>query len=260
MTELTGRTVLLTGASSGLGPHIARRLRAEGCRFVLSARREPELKALAEELGDAAVIPADLSRRGEAERLIEAAGPIDVLVANAGVPASGKLTLFSVEQIDRALDVNLRSAIVLTRLALPQMLDRKSGHVVLMASLAGKVAAPKSSIYNATKFGLRGFGHALATELKGSGVGASVISPTFVDEAGMFAESGAKVPVRLTTPAHVAEAVVKAIKRNKAEIVVAPVEQRAFGRLAIAVPELLHLTPGAGAIPDEGIERQVHKR
>jgi short-subunit dehydrogenase len=258
--DLHGLTVLLTGASSGLGPYLARRLRAEGCRFVLSARREAELQALAAELGDAAVVTADLSRRGEAERLAEAAGPVDVLVANAGIPGNGRLTEFTIEQIDRVLDVNLRSAIALTRLALPRMLERRSGHIVLMASLAGKVPAPKSSMYNATKFGLRGFGHALAAELKGTGVGLSLISPTFVGEAGMFAESGARSPVRVVSPEEVAEATVRAIKRNQAEVVVAPVEQRLFGRLALAVPELLGLASGVAAVPDQGIERQRHKR
>ncbi len=261
MSELRGRRALLTGASSGLGPYIARRLAAEGCRLVLSARRQAELERVAAELGDATVIPADLSRPGEPERLVEAAGDVDILVANAGVPASGRLADFSVEQIDRALDVNLRAPIVMTRLVLTQMLQRGQGHIVLMASLAGKVPAPRSSVYNATKFALRGFGHALAAELKGSGVGVSVISPTFVGEAGMFAESGARVPVRLVTPRDVAEAVVRAIRRERPEIVVAPVEQRAFGRLVTAVPELIHAFAGQmGALPEEAVRAQQSKR
>ncbi len=259
MRDLAGKRVLLTGASSGLGPYIARRLRREGCRFVLSARREAELNQLAAELGDAQVIPADLSRRGEAERVIEEAGGIDILVANAGVPASGALTSFTVEQIDRALDVNLRSLIVMTRLALPPMLERRSGHIVLMASMAGQVPAPRNSIYNATKFAIRGFGHALAAELRGTGVGASVISPTFVSESGMFAESGARVRVRLVTPEDVANAVVMAIRKNKAEIVVAPIEQRFFGRVISAAPGLLRAVD-AGSIPESAIAAQKSKR
>ncbi len=259
MKDLAGKTVLLTGASSGLGPYIARRLRREGCRLVLSARREAELNQLAAELGDARVIPADLSHRGEAERVVQEAGGVDILVANAGVPASGGLTSFTVEQIDRALDVNLRSLIVMTRLALPPMLERRSGHVVLMASLAGMVPAPRNSLYNATKFGIRGFGHALAAELRGTGVGASVISPTFVSEAGMFAESGARVRVRLVTPEDVADAVVTAIHKNKAEIVVAPIEQRFFGSVISAAPGLLRAVD-AGSIPESAIDAQAEKR
>ncbi|HEY8641365.1 MAG TPA: SDR family NAD(P)-dependent oxidoreductase [Candidatus Dormibacteraeota bacterium] len=260
MKELRGKLVLLTGASSGLGPYIARRLDREGCRFVLSARRQEELEKVASDLREARVVAADLSQPGEAERLVAEAGPVDILVANAGVPASGRLRDFELQQIDRALDVNLRSPIVMTRLLLPGMLERKDGHIVLMASLAGKVPAPKSSLYNATKFGLRGFGHALSAELRRTGVGVSVVSPTFVDEAGMFAESGARVPVRLTKPSAVADAVVRAILRRKSEIVVAPIEQRLFGRVIGALPEVMQAVAGAGALPDEAISGQESKR
>ncbi len=260
MKDLKGKLVLLTGASSGLGPHLARRLDEEGCRFILSARRRQELDRVAAELREARVVAADLSQRGEAERLAEAAGPVDVLIANAGVPASGRLTDFQIDQLDRALDVNLRAPLVLARLLLPGMIERKDGHLVLMASLAGKVPAPRSSVYNATKFALRGFGHALAAELRRTGVGVSVVSPTFVDEAGMFAESGARVPVRLAKPGQVADAVVRGILRRKVEIVVAPLEQRLFGRIVSAVPELIQAAAGAGALPDEAVTSQERKR
>jgi len=135
--ELTGKTVLLTGASSGLGPHIARRLRSAGAKLILSARNRDALQELGSELGESKVIPADLARRGEAERLAAEAGPVEIVVSNAGVPASGALDDLPVEAIDRALEVNLRAGIVLTRLLLPAMLKRGSGQVVLMASMAG---------------------------------------------------------------------------------------------------------------------------
>lgn len=260
MKDLKGRLVLLTGASSGIGPYIARRLDQEGCRFVLSARRQEELERVAAELREARVVVADLSQREAAARLAEAAGPVDVLIANAGVPASGRLTDFEVGQLDRALDVNLRAPMVLARLLLPGMVERKDGHIVLMASLAGKVPAAKSSVYNATKFALRGFGHALAAELRGTGVGVSAVSPTFVDEAGMFAESGARVPVRTVRPSQVADAVVRGILRRKVEIVVAPIEQRLFGRLVTAVPEMMQAVGQAGALPDDAISSQEVKR
>src|SRR5258706_14082544 len=94
--DLRGKTVLLTGASTGLGPHIARRLHKAGAHFVLSARSEAALTSLAEELGDSRVVVADLSRLGEAERLAKAAGDVDILVANAGGPASGRPRPFPV--------------------------------------------------------------------------------------------------------------------------------------------------------------------
>jgi short-subunit dehydrogenase len=260
MRDLHGRTVLLTGASSGLGPVIARRLRLEGARLVLSGRDRAKLAALAEELGESTVVPADLAQRGEAERLADASGPVDVLVANAGLPANGRLLDLDVEHVDHALDVNLRSAIVLARGVLPGMVERKQGHVLLMASMAGRVPAPGSSIYNATKFGIRGFGHALRAELRGTGVGVSLVSPTFVSGSGMWADTGLRASVRETTPERVAEACLRAIHQDRAEIMVAPIEQRVFSRLVLAFPGAFQRFLAAGAVPEEAVRRQEAKR
>jgi short-subunit dehydrogenase len=260
MDDLKGRTALLTGASSGLGPVIARRLHREGVRFVLSARREPELQRLAAELGGARVIVADLSQRGEAERLAAEAGPVDILVSNGGVPVSGLLMDLDIASVDRGLDVNLRSAIVLTRLVLPGMLERRSGHIILMASIAGQIPGKRNSVYNATKFGLRGFGHALRLELQGTGVGASIVSPPFVSEAGMWAESGQHSPFEVT-PGRVAEAVLKAIQQNKVEVTVGPVMARFGGRLALIAPGFfLRVAGRSGEIPQAAVKRQTTRR
>jgi short-subunit dehydrogenase len=167
--DLNAKTVLLTGASTGLGPHIARRLRRSGAHFILSARNEDALQKLAGELGGARTIAADLSRAGEPERLADEAGDVDVLVSNAGIPATGRLATFKIEEIDRAIAVNLRAGIVLARKLAPGMAERRSGHLVFMASIAGKIAAGGETMYNATKFGIRGFGLALREELWGSG-------------------------------------------------------------------------------------------
>src|ERR1700680_4937238 len=157
MVELRGKIVLLTGASTGLGPFIARRLRREGARFVLSARNGAALDKLAKEIGDSRVVVADLARPGEAERLAREAGAVDVLVSNAGVPASGRLTSYTIEEIDRALAHNRTHGLVLARELAPRMIERKSGHLVFMASAAGKIPAAGLTMYNATKFGIRGF-------------------------------------------------------------------------------------------------------
>jgi short-subunit dehydrogenase len=260
MRDLSGRLALLTGASSGLGPVIARRLRREGVRFVLSGRDESRLRPLAQELGGATVVPADLARRGEAERLAATAGEVDLLIANAGLPANGRLLDFAIEHLDRALDVNLRAAMVLTRLVLPGMLARRLGAVLLMASMAGRVPAPRSSVYNATKFALRGFGFGLRAELRGTGVGVSVVSPTFVSRAGMWAETGLRAGVRETTPEKVAEACLRAIREGRAEIAVAPIEQRLFSRFALAFPNLAQPFLGQGAVSPEAVRRQESKR
>src|SRR2546421_9161914 len=116
MKDLKNRTVLLTGAPGGIGPHLASRLHAEGTSLVLSGRNQAELERLATTLPPARFIVADLSREEEVERLAAAAGPIDVLIANAAVPASGELVTFSLEENGRAVDVNLRSALILAGL------------------------------------------------------------------------------------------------------------------------------------------------
>lgn len=260
MQELAGRRVLITGASSGLGPVIARRLGRESVHFVLSARRRPELEALAREFGRAAVIPADLSEVGEAERLAAEAEPVDILITNAGVPANGRLLDLEVKHIDRALAVNLRSAIILTRLLLPSMVERGSGHIVLMASLAGRVPTPGSSIYDATKFALRGFGFALREELRGTGVGVSLVSPTFVSGAGMWADTGVNAGVATVDPEQVAEACIQAICTDRAEIAVAPLMQRIASQLALLFPARMQQFLRSAAVPDEVIRKQESKR
>src|SRR5581483_7584589 len=114
-------------------------------------------------------------------------------------------------EIDRALDVNLRAPIVLAHALTPAMVARREGHLVFISSLNGKAATPLTSIYNATKFGLRGFAAALREDLRAEGVGVSTIFPGFISEAGMFAAAGAKLPpgVGTRTPRDVAEATVK---------------------------------------------------
>ena len=261
MKELANRTVLLTGATGGIGARIASRLHAEGASLVLSGRDKANLEGMATELAPARFVAADLSRKDEVERLVTTAGDVDVFVANAGIPASGQLVSFSVEEIDRTLNVNLRSAIVLARLLVPGMVSRGAGHIVLMASIHGKLPAALVSVYNATKFGLRGFGLALGKELRGTGVGVSVINPTFVREAGMWAETGVNAhPLAgQVTPDEVAAAVVKAIKQNRAEIDVAPLS----ARLAVNAPRLVGSWAGrlgATAFPPEGVESQLAKR
>ena len=261
--QLNGRSVLLTGASSGLGPYLARRLRAAGARLLLTSRRRDPIESLAAELGDSRAIPADLGRRGEAQRLLAEAGEVDVLVSNAGVPGSGRLDDLSIEQIDRVLDVNLRAGIVLARLLLPGMLARRSGHLLFMASMAGHVAGPRTSLYNASKFGLRGFALALRLELAGSGVGVSLVSPTYVSEAGMWAETGQKAGplVGEVSPGQVAEAVLSAIERNRREIQVAPRTSVVGARVGNFFPGLLErVSRGAAEHPEEAVDKQRHKR
>src|SRR4029079_732146 len=232
--EITNATrALVTGANGGLGHAIARALHAAGARLVLSARRADAVAPLATQLGAQTVTDA-LADRGRVERCLDEAGPIDVLVANAALPSSGPLLDFSVEEIDRALDVNLRAPIVMARRAAIGMRERGRGQIVLISSISGKVAAPGTSIYSATKFGLRGFALGLREDLHGTGVGVTTVFPGFIRDAGMFADTKVTLPrgVGTRTPEHVADAVLRAIRDDPAEITVAAFEQSLGALLA----------------------------
>jgi short-subunit dehydrogenase len=262
--ELADRTVLLTGATGGLGHALARGLHARGARLVLSGRRIELLKPLAAELGGRAVA-CDLADRGDVERLAADCASVDVLVANAGVPASGPLEAFSPAQIDRALEVNLRAPMVLTRLLLEGWRARGSGHLVVVSSMSGKVGTTGSTVYAATKFGLRGFAQGLRDELHGSGIGVSAVFPGFIRDAGMFVDSGVRLPrgVGTRAPDEVAGAVVRAIEEDCGELDVAPALLRVGAKLSGVAPELVAGVSrrlGSGAVAEDFARGQAAKR
>ena len=237
--RIDGMTTLVTGATGGIGQAIARDLARHGASLVLTGRRADVLEPLAKELGARAIV-ADLAGRDSVAALLEECGPVDILVANAGLPASGPLTDFTVEQVDRALDVNLRAPVMLARLTAGAMVSRGRGHLVFMSSVAGKVAAGGASLYNATKFGLRGFSQSLREELRPYGVGVSAIYPGFIRDAGMFAETDIVLPRGLgSRPVEdVAVAVRRAVERDLAEVDVAPLPMRLGMRIAAVAPGL----------------------
>lgn len=238
MTAIEGR-VLLTGASGGIGHAIARALAARGAALILTGRRAEALESLATEVSGQA-LACDLSEPDQVSRLIEQAGDVDILVANAAHPASGLLTELDQARIDHMLEVNLRAPIALARGLAPGMASRGRGHMVFISSLAGKAASSSSSIYSATKFGLRGFALGLREDLRPTGVGVSVVLPGFISESGMFAEAEVELPrgVGTRTPEQVAQAVIRAIEHNRAEIDVAPLPLRVGANLAGLAPEL----------------------
>jgi short-subunit dehydrogenase len=264
--ELAGKTVLLTGATGGLGRAIAEALVGRGATLVLSSRKADELIDLAASLpgSDHRIVVADLALEGAAVRALEEAGDVEVLVANAALPASGRLDSFSQEEIGRALRVNLESPVRMARELVPRLVERGSGHLVFLSSISGKAATARASLYAATKFGLRGFAFCLRDDLRGTGVGVSVISPGTIREAGMFADSGVSAPAAIGTgrPRHVAAAVVRAIGRDRGEITVAPLRQRALSRVAINAPELSGRIAGrkAAQVADEIAAGQSDKR
>lgn len=259
---LSGRTVLITGATGGLGQALARRLRAEGAELVLTGRRAPELEALAAEVQGRSVV-ADLAEGVDA--LVRQLDRVDVLVSNAALPGTGELGSFTPEQARRALEVNLVAAVSLTHALLPPMLERRSGSLVFVSSLAGLTATPHTSLYNATKFGLRGFGLSLHEELRGTGVRASVVLPGFVRGAGMYAETGLPSPpvFGTCTPQDVAAAVVRAVERGPAELLVGPLASRVGARLGGLSPALAFRMQRLGLLRDVGqrmARAQPHKR
>lgn len=216
---------LITGASRGIGEAIARTLARRGYALVLAARSQEALHALAEQLRPAGVpvlvVPTDLSDPAQVRQLAREAlthyGRVDLLINNAGV--GGNLAVVAQLQdadVDQLLSVNLHAPITLTRAILPSMLERRSGTIIFIGSVAGHIGIPRSSIYSTSKFGLRGFAASLRREMLSHGVGVTVIAPGFIDTA-MTAPWG-KLP---KAPPHVvADAVVAAIAKRPAEIVV----------------------------------------
>lgn len=240
--NLGGRTVLVTGATGGLGEAISRALARRGARLLLSGRREDVLDRLAGEL-DARALPCDLADRGALEQLAADAAAADVLVANAGVPASGAIGRVGLDQLDRALDVNLRAPMVLARLLAEAMAARGEGHIVFVNSLSGKAGTAGSSVYAASKFGLRGFALGIREDLRPLGIGVSTVFPGFIRDAGMLHDSGVRLPgyVGLKRPDDVARAVVRAVERDRAEIDVAPVTLRLGAAVSGLAPEAVAL-------------------
>ena len=262
--QISGAKVLLTGATGGLGQAIARDLSARGARLVLTGRRTDVLAPLAAELG-AELRAVDLADHAAVLSLAGESADVDVLVANAALPGSGRLESFTLDQMERVIDVNLRAPIVLAHELVPHMVARGRGSMVFVSSLSGKAGAPGSSMYSATKFGLRGFALSLRAELHGSGVGVSLVNPGFIRDAGMFAESNTQLPrgVGTKTPQDVARGVARAIERGPAEVNVAPLALRAgasFAGVAPAVAEAVARRLGSDDISERMADGQAGKR
>lgn len=256
--------VLLTGATGGIGGAIARALAAAGASVIVSGRRVDALDALAAAIGGIA-ISADLADPAGVDALLAAAGELDVLVACAALPASGRLATLTQRDVDRALEVNLRAPIALARALTPRMVERRRGQLVFIGSLSGTAATAGASIYCASKFGLRGFALALRAELAPAGVGVTHIQPGFIREAGMYADTGISLPrwMGTRTPQAVASAVVDAIAHDRAEVTVAAPFHGAGAKVAAVAPSLAAWATrrlGGDEIALEFEERQAGKR
>ena len=227
--------ILITGASSGIGAASARLFARNGYRVILAARRLERLETLASEIrdsgGEALAISTDVSHLDQIENMVRTAldafGQIDVLLNNAGFGRMGNLQNFDpIKDIDLQLNVNLKGAIYATRAVLPHMIERRMGHIINMASIAGFIAPPRYSIYSASKFGLRGFTEGLRREVRKNGIRVSGIYPggaatEFVQHTGLEPDRKFKTPKLLKLTADdVARTVFSVVKRPRRTVVI----------------------------------------
>jgi short-subunit dehydrogenase len=249
---MEGRNAIVTGASYGIGTYIARALAAKGANLLLVARSEPELARLAKEIRShgtkVAFASVDLAGRNAAVEVAEAAAAelssVDVLVNNAAVEPQRRFHSLDIDEIENVIRVDLITPITLSRLLLPQMLEQGYGRIVNISSIAGHVGFPFTEAYAASKDGLIGFSRVLRNDYRRAGVSASAIVLGAVKEAGIgqttLDELGLKTNTSfMVSPDRVAKAVIRAIEKDKAEIVV----MRGPGRL---IKALMDLFPGFG--------------
>ncbi len=259
--KIQNKRVLITGASGGIGQAIARDLVEHKANVVLTGRRQDVLEGLAKELKCDFQV-CDLSNPTELDKLIETIGSIDIYVANAGIPGAGSTFDLGPEEIDRTIDVNLRAPIHSSMAFAREMAKQGSGHIVFISSIAGLVTSPTTTLYCATKFGLRGFALSLRQELSDKNIGVSVILPGFINEAGMFANAKVDLPkvTRTKSPQDVSKAVIRAITDNKAEILVAPAELRFGSKLASVFPYLAEFVQNSRSAREAAAKLQQAQR
>jgi len=230
----TGRTALVTGASRGIGPLIARELANHGGHVVLTGRSAADLKAVASELAaagaDVSVIPADLTQPGAAQALVQAIEDqrvgIDLLVNNAGGDPLREFDAMTIEENLRTLQLNLIAPLALSHAVLDGMLRRSRGHIVNISAMAGRVSFPYTEVYAAAKDGLIGFTRVLRADYQARGVSASVLILGAIRGAGqgqrMLHDSGMKASAFMAPAEAVARAVIKAVRKDRAELVIMP--------------------------------------
>jgi len=245
MRRLTGKTIIVTGASAGVGAATARLCAAEGANVVAAARDRKALNALAKKLGKRVLaVPTDVARRQDCEALIRKAqetfGQIDGLVNNAGYNARGAVDQVPLEDLEQIIEVNLKAPIRLCRLVLPHLREAGSGAIVNVASLAGRVPLDHEATYSASKFGLRGFSFALAEELAGTGITVSAVSPGPI-ATGFVLDDLQNVPdivfsQPVNTADEVAQAVVDCIKDGRRE--------RVMSLSSDVLTQIVYLAPG----------------
>lgn len=232
LTSYTGKTAFVTGASSGMGRLLAVRLAEAGANVALLARREAELARVAAEIDRcgrrALVLPCDVAERTQvfaaAERAVRIFGGVDILVNNAGYGRHRRFLEWDVEDIERLMRVNFLGAVYATKALLPQMVARRAGWIVFMASVAGKIGVPDESAYAASKFAMVGLAEALSIEVEDAGVHVLTVCPGAIATDFFDAEALERMPPvarrTMISPRRVVDAVMDALARGKREITV----------------------------------------
>lgn len=246
MASLEDKVIVLTGASQGLGAVMARGFAAAGARLVLAARSADKLAALAKDLGSGArviTVPCDVTKDADRQRLVTRAraefGRIDVLVNNAALEELGHYAEQDPAVLERIIATNLLAPMLLSRAVLPAMLAEGRGHIVNIASLAGRTGMPFGAAYSGSKGGLAEWSISLAAELRGTGVAVSVICPGFVDDTGMFSRKEAAAPrsIGASKPQDVMHAIMQVLHKPRVEVIVNPKPVRLLMALKALSPE-----------------------
>jgi len=218
--ELKDSVVVVTGASSGIGRSTALLLASKGAAVVIAARREDRLTALAKRIGElggrALPVVVDVTDDRDLARMrddtLKAHGRVDLLVNNAGVPGGGPFAQVDLDRIDRTIDVNFRAVVHATKTFLPAFLDAKRGHIVNVASLAGRYATPSVAVYSATKHAVVAFSESLFYELEPFGVLVTAVNPGFVSTEG-FPNDQVPRPL-VMKPERVARGILTVVERG----------------------------------------------
>lgn len=247
MRGVAGKVCVVTGASSGIGKATAHALAARGAHVVLAARREERLAEVAEEIrgtGRMAVpVRCDVSEKIDVERLAAETegtfGGCDVLVNNAGVPGGGSFNELTWEQIERVTAINYLGVLRCTKLFLPMLLASR-GHIVNIASIAGRYAIPGSSVYTATKHAIAGFSESLYQELAPRGVMVTSVNPGLVVTEGFPMTDVLRGPYRpfVMRPERIADVIVEVVRRRKGPEISVPRWIGAFQIFRIIAPPL----------------------
>ncbi|UCZ69513.1 SDR family oxidoreductase [Bacillus pumilus] len=227
MGRLTGKRIWITGASGGIGEKMAYLAAEEGAEIIISARRIEKLTGVKEKIMSAGgvchIVELDVSHLEDIDRAYQEVGAVDILVNNAGFGAFDLVEDASIEEMVSMFEVNVFGLIACTKKVIPEMKQRGHGHIINIASQAGKIATPKSAIYSASKHAVLGFSNSLRMELADFGIHVTTVNPgpiatdffTIADRSGEYVKN---VEFMMLSADKVAGKVVSAMMTNKREI------------------------------------------